>query len=87
MCMGTLPNSVHAYQKNVYVLRHPSIKQKVTLVRDEKTGMKEFAELFEEIAIMLTYEATFDLELESVRVKTPLVATTGEQIGGAKIPS
>ena len=47
--------------KNVFVFDHPLIKHKVSILRDKKTGMKEFRELIEEITTMMTYESMRDV--------------------------
>ena len=46
---------------NVYELNHPLIQHKLTFIRDKGTGPKEFRELVEEIAMLMTYEVTRDL--------------------------
>ena len=61
--------------KNVFVFDHPLIKHKVSILRDKKTGMKEFRELIEEITTMMTYESMRDVELVAVEVETPLEKT------------
>ena len=53
-------------------LKHPLIEHKLAILRDEKTGTKEFRELISEIASVLCYEAMKDVELEPVEIKTPL---------------
>lgn len=55
----------------VYIANHPLITHKVTMLRNENTGFKEFKELIEEIASFLCFEATKDLELTKVDVPTP----------------
>lgn len=62
--------------KNVFVFDHPLIKHKIAILRDKKTGMKEFRELIEEITTMMTYESMRDVELVPVKVETPLEVTT-----------
>jgi uracil phosphoribosyltransferase len=62
--------------KNVFIFDHPLIKHKVAILRDEKTSMKEFRELIEEITTIMTYESMRDVELVPVQVKTPLETTT-----------
>lgn len=62
------------------VLNHPFIKHKVTILRDESTGKKEFRELIEEIAMLLCYEATRNVKLEEKMVQTPLARCEGYQI-------
>lgn len=61
--------------KNVTVFDHPLIKHKIAILRDERTGMKEFRELIEEIATLMTYEAFKDVPTKKVMVKTPLEET------------
>ena len=58
--------------KNVYVLNHPLITHKLAVLRDKKTGTKEFRELVNEIAMFLCYEAMSDAKLESVTIETPI---------------
>ena len=62
--------AVHSY------VSHPLIKHKVAILRDKKTGMKEFRELVEEITTMMTYESMRDVKLVPVQVDTPLETTT-----------
>lgn len=57
---------------NVIELNHPLIEHKLAILRDEKTGTKEFRELVSEIAMFLCYEAMKDAKLEKAEVKTPL---------------
>ncbi len=64
----------------VYVMDHPLIQYKITMLRDEKTNVKDFRELANEIALLMGYEATKDLELTDVKVKTPMQETTGKTI-------
>lgn len=53
-------------------LNHPLIEHKLAVLRDKKTGTKEFRELISEIAMFLCYEAMKDAELEAVEIETPL---------------
>lgn len=53
-------------------LNHPLIKHKLAILRDKKTGTKEFRELISEIAMFLCYEAMKDAELEEVEIETPI---------------
>ncbi len=61
----------------VHISNHPLIRHKVTMLRDAKTEPKKFRELIREVAIMLAYEATADLELKEITVTTPLAQTKG----------
>lgn len=64
----------------VYVMDHPLIQHKITMLRNENTTTKDFRELANEIALLMGYEATKDLALDDVKVKTPLTETTGKTI-------
>ena len=41
---------------NVTIFNHPLIQHKIAILRDEKTSMKEFRELIEEITTLMTFE-------------------------------
>ncbi len=64
----------------VHISNHPLIRHKVTMMRDLQTEPKKFRELIREVAIMLAYEATADMELKPVPVTTPLAQTTGYEL-------
>lgn len=53
-------------------LNHPLIQHKLAILRDKKTGTKEFRELISEIATFLCYEAMKDAELEETEIETPI---------------
>lgn len=58
---------------NVNVTNHPLIQHKLAIMRRIDTGCKEFRELASEIAMLLCYEITRDLETKEVDVETPLI--------------
>lgn len=64
----------------LYVMDHPLIQHKITMLRSESTTTKDFRELAGEVALLMGYEATKDLALDDVTVKTPLMETTGKTI-------
>ena len=68
-----------------HYVKHPLIEHKLAILRDEKTLTKQFAELAEEIAMLETYEATKDLELEEVEVKTPLEVAKCHMVSGKAV--
>ena len=70
---------------NVCVFDHPLIQHKLSILRDEKTSVKEFRELVSEIAMLMCYEATRDLPLEEVDVKTPVAVAKCRRIAGKKL--
>ncbi len=65
---------------NVVIFDHPLIKHKIAILRDEKTGMKDFRELVEEITTLMTYECLKDVETVTVKVKTPLEETEQQMV-------
>ena len=69
----------------VVVFDHPLIQHKLSILRDEKTSVKEFRELVSEIAMLMCYEATRDLPLEEVNVQTPVAMAKCRRIAGKKL--
>ncbi len=57
---------------NIFASRHPLVAHKLRVLRDKETEPKKFRELIREIAALLTYEATADLQLVPKDVQTPL---------------
>ena len=58
---------------NVVIFNHPLIRHKIAILRDERTSMKEFRELIEEITTLMTYESLKeDVPTTEITVKTPL---------------
>ena len=69
----------------VKVIDHPLIQHKLTLIRDIRTGTKDFRELLEENAMLMAYELTRDLPLEEIEVETPVVKCRARVLAGKKI--
>lgn len=62
---------------NVTIFEHPLISHKVAILRDEKTSMKEFRELIEEITTLMTFECLKEgVPTVEKQVKTPLEVCT-----------
>ena len=57
--------------ENVYVLDHPLIQHKLTLMRDKKTSTKEFRELVAEVSMLMCCEVT-RFTASECKVETPL---------------
>ena len=58
---------------NVVIFDHPLIRHKIAILRDERTSMKEFRELVEEITVLMTYESLKEgVPTTEIEVKTPL---------------
>lgn len=53
-------------------LNHPLIEHKLTILRNKKTGTKEFRELIGEVAMFLCYEAMRNIKLENIEIETPI---------------
>lgn len=71
--------------KNVKVMDHPLIQHKLTILRDKNTGVKEFRELVEELAMLMGYEVTRNLSVEDAIVETPICETRSKVIAGKKL--
>ena len=69
----------------LHVINHPMVQHKLTIMRMEETGSKEFRELLNEIAMLMGYELTRDLPLEDVQIKTPVAPCTAKMIAGKKL--
>ncbi|MFP4017227.1 MAG: uracil phosphoribosyltransferase [Halanaerobiales bacterium] len=70
---------------NLTVTDHPLIQHKVAILRDKRTGAKEFRELVDEIATLMAYEVTRDLPLREVEIETPIQKTKANKISGKKL--
>lgn len=70
---------------NLTVLSHPLIQHKLTILRDRRTPTRDFKQLVNEISTLMAYEATKDLQTESVSIETPLEAMDGVQVAGKKL--
>lgn len=68
-----------------HVVDHPLIKHKLSIMRDKNTGSKDFRQLLEEIAMLMCYELTRDLPIESIEIETPVAKMNAYQIGGKKL--
>ena len=70
---------------NVVVMDHPLIQHKIGIMRDKNTSTKEFRTLVSEVAMLVYYEASRNLELADKVIETPLVKTTVKEIAGKKL--
>ena len=69
----------------VTIFDHPLIQHKLAILRDENTPTKEFRELISEISMLMCYEATRDLPLQDVEIKTPMAPMIAKKIAGRKL--
>ena len=69
----------------VVVFDHPLIQHKLSIMRDKNTGTKAFRELLSEIAMLMVYEVTRDLETEEIEVETPITKCKCKVLAGKKL--
>ncbi|HCC03957.1 MAG TPA: uracil phosphoribosyltransferase [Clostridiales bacterium] len=69
---------------NTIVLDNPLIQHKLAIIRDKKTGTKEFREIIGELATFLCYEAMSDAKLEEVEIETPICKTKVKKLNENK---
>ena len=70
---------------NVTIMDHPLIKHKIGYVRRKETGTKDFRQTISEIAMLICYEATPNLQLQDVDIETPIGPATVQELKGRKL--
>lgn len=73
------------HHPNLRLVQHPLIEHKLTILRDRETSKKSFRELVDEIAMLMAYEITKDLQLEEIRIETPIAPMIGHLVAGKKL--
>ena len=71
--------------QNVTTVDHPLVQHKLTLMRDKRTSTSVFRQLTREIATLLCYEVTRDLQLDTVDIETPLQPMQAPKLAGKKL--
>lgn len=66
------------------ILKHPLVEHKLTILRDKRTGTKEFREIAGELAVFLCYEAMRDAKLDLVEIETPIKITKSGKLNEDK---
>lgn len=69
----------------LHVADHPLITHKLSIMRNKKTGSKDFRELLNEIGMLMGYELTRDLPLEDITIETPITKMQAKMISGKKL--
>lgn len=69
----------------VILMEHPLIQHKIGWIRRTSTGSKDFRSMVSEIAMLMCYEATRDLELKDIEIETPICTTTVKELKGKKL--
>ena len=73
----TMPNAI--------VLDHPLVQHKLTLLRRKDTSTAAFRQLARELSMLMAYELTRDLPLQTVTIETPLETATAPLLAGKKL--
>ena len=69
----------------VQVMDHPLIQHKINCIRKEDVGTKVFRQIVSEIAALMCFEASRDLKLQDVKIKTPICEMVGKELSGKKL--
>jgi uracil phosphoribosyltransferase len=69
----------------VFVIGHPLIQHKLTLMRSKETSTSTFRNLLREISMLLAYEVCRDLPMTMIEVETPIAKTMAPVLDGKKI--
>ncbi|MEI6558961.1 MAG: uracil phosphoribosyltransferase [Rhodospirillaceae bacterium] len=70
---------------NLFILDHPLIQHKLSLMRDESRSTTGFRQLLKEISLLMGYELTRDLPLTTERMETPLARVEAPVLAGNKL--
>lgn len=69
----------------VIIMDHPLIQHKIGYIRRKQTGTKDFRQTIGEIAMLICYEATRDLQLSEIQIETPICEATVMALKGKKM--
>ena len=69
----------------LHIIDHPLVQHKLTIMRDKRTGPKDFRELLEEITVLMGYEITRDFPLDDYEIETPIQKMIAKRISGKKV--
>jgi uracil phosphoribosyltransferase len=70
---------------NAFLLNHPLLTHKITLLRDKRTGTMQFRQLVKEIGMLEGYEVLRNLPTEMIAIETPIEKTSQPSISGKKL--
>lgn len=69
----------------VTVVQHPLVQHKLTQMRRKETPTPEFRRLAREVSLLLAYEVTRDIPLETVEIETPVAPMQAQEVAGRKL--
>src|SRR5258708_1639471 len=70
---------------DVYVVDHPLVQHKLTLMRRKDASTHISRQLLNEMSALMAYEVLRDMPMHEIDVETPLERTTGRVIDGKKL--
>lgn len=80
-----MKNEINCDMTNVHILEHPLIQHKLSILRKDTTGVKEFREIVSEIAMLMCYDATRDLPTRTKTIDTPVAKAKVRVLAGKKL--
>ena len=69
----------------ITVMEHPLIQHKIGWIRRTSTGSRDFRSIVSEIAMLMCYEATRELELADIEIETPICKAVVKELKGKKL--
>jgi len=72
-------------KEHLTVVKHPLIQHKLTLMREKGTSTAVFRQLLREISQLLAYEVTYELDMTTRRIETPLQEMDAPVLAGRKL--
>ncbi len=70
---------------NLILVNHPLVQHKLTLLRRTDTSTTQFRTLVRELSLLMAYEVTRDLPVETVAIETPLETMDAPLLSGKKL--
>lgn len=74
----------HPQFENLYIIDHPLVQHKLTLMRREDTPTGLFRQLLREVTLLMSYELTRPLPLAMEKIRTPVAETEAPVLSGRK---
>ncbi len=74
-----------AADNNVFVIKHPLVQHKLTIMRKKETSTSKFRRLAGEIAMLLAYEVTRDMPMTFTEIETPIAKMQAPILKGQEL--
>src|SRR5262245_50258110 len=78
-------DELRGQEMSVYVVDHPLVQHKLSIMRQKETSVTKFRALLREISMLLAYEVTRDFKLVTERIETPMAPMDAPFLDGKKI--